>query len=143
MEGSGAGEISSSRAGGVKLSVLREWMEVVCSRLAWIVIFSSGFVAGAWAEQLTGPEIREKVVGHSFAWKSDAFNESGVTRYYADGTVITKIDGYSTEIGKWRIEGDEICAKLGRNKENCSAVTQLDGEKFFWEFHQATGVLQD
>jgi len=112
-------------------------------RLAWIVLFSTGLVSGALAAQLTGQQIRDKVSGHSFAWKSDAFGESGVTTYHVDGTMVVKVDGYRTEFGKWRIEGDTICSKVGRNSDNCSAVSQVDDRTFFWEFHQATAVLRD
>ena len=112
-------------------------------RFAWIAFWSTCFASVVLAAELTGPQIEEKVSGHNFAWRSDKFNESGVTTYYVDGTMIIAVDGYAKERGKWRINGDQICSYVGNNRENCSAVSQIDERTFFWNSHQTTAMRQD
>ena len=115
----------------------------VMSRFAWIAFWSTCYAYGVLAAELAGPQIEEKVSGHTFAWRSYKFKESGVTTYHVDGSMSIAVDGYGKEPGKWRINADQLCSKVGKNMENCSAVSQIDEKTFFWSSHQTTAMRQD
>lgn len=92
------------------------------------------------ADPLTGPELQEHIVGHSWAWTSQKFQSSGVTTYYRDGTLSMTIDGWTSEPerGRWRIEGNAICTRLGNNSESCSeGIIRIDPKTYF---SQASGT---
>jgi hypothetical protein len=113
-------------------------------RLPLILLTSVGLLRPAFADQLTGAEIKETISGHTFVWKSAKFNSSGVTKYNADGTMTVTMDGgKGPEQGKWRIKGNQICGKTGKNKEGCSDVRQIDQKTFFWEAYKTTSVKSD
>src|SRR3954468_24790449 len=68
---------------------------------------------GAQADALTGRELERKIIGHTWAWKSEKFGTSGVSSYFRDGRVIVTVDGYRPERGRWRIQDNQLCVRLG------------------------------
>jgi hypothetical protein len=69
-----------------------------------------------------------------------------VSTYHRDGTLIVRIDGWGDrpERGRWRIDGDEICVRLGRNPERCTTgIKRLGKDTLFSEASGTTFVLKD
>jgi hypothetical protein len=99
----------------------------------------------AAADQLSANEIQRKIIGHTWDWKSEVFETSGVSTYYRDGRLLVMIDGWDRpQRGVWQIKGDQICSTLTGNSENCSkSITQIDDRTFFWESSKATFTLKE
>ncbi len=108
---------------------------------ALIVCLSSGAVLG---DDLTGAQIKEKLIGHTLKWKSEKYKVGGITKYNADGTAMIKLDGKPEETGVWRIKGNNLCDKWGKKKESCSTrVDQIDEKVFYMEPYQSVSIIVD
>lgn len=101
-------------------------------------------ISFASAEDLTGAQIKEKLIGHTLKWKSQKYKVGGVSKYNADGTATIKIDGQAEETGKWRIKGNNLCDKFGKRKESCSTrIDQIDEKVFYFEPYQSISIIVD
>jgi hypothetical protein len=114
-------------------------------KLTCVLIVSTLLVSPSLAnEALTGAQLKDEVSGHTFKWNSAKYNASGVSHYNADGSETLTLDGgKGPENGKWRIKGNQLCDKVGKNKETCSKVSRVDDKTTFWEAYQSTAVRQD
>jgi hypothetical protein len=112
------------------------------SVLVSIVLLAS--VSAAAAQDLTGDDIKQKIIGHTWKWKSEKYKAGGVTTYNADGTATSKGDGdAAAKPGTWRIKGNNLCDKYGKDKESCSTrIDQIDDRTFYWEPFQSVSILQ-
>jgi hypothetical protein len=114
-------------------------------RLLTVSVLALGISASfAAADDLTGAQIKEKLIGHTMKWKSEKFKVSGTSNYNADGTATIKIDGQAEETGKWRIKGNNLCDKFGKKKESCSTrIDQIDEKVFYFEPYQSISIIVD
>jgi hypothetical protein len=95
-------------------------------------------------EALTGAQLQRKIIGHTWVWKSEKFETSGVSSYYRDGRVIVTVDGYRPDWGRWRIVDNQLCVRLGPNPENCSAeVIEMDARTYYSTASQTTLTLRE
>ena len=110
-----------------------------------VATLSFGMSIGlASAEDLTGAQIKEKLIGHALKWKSEKYKVGGTTKYNADGTAVIKIDGQAEETGKWRIKGNNLCDKYGKKKETCSTrIDQIDEKVFYFDPYQSIVIVVD
>ena len=96
------------------------------------------------ADALTGPELERKIIGHTWQWKSETFQTTGVSSYYRDGRVIVTVDGYRPDWGRWRIVDVQLCVRLGPNPENCSAeVIEMDARTYYSTASKTTLTLRE
>lgn len=114
-------------------------------RVLIVAIVAFGASVGlARADDLTGAQIKEKLIGHTLKWKSAKYKVGGITKYNADGTATIKIDGQQEETGKWRIKGNNLCDKYGKKKESCSTrIDQIDDKVFYFEPYQSVTIIVD
>jgi hypothetical protein len=102
------------------------------------------FALEARADPLSGRELQRKIIGHTWAWKSEKFGTSGVSSYYRDGRVIVTVDGYRPEWGRWRIKDNQLCVTLAGNSENCSEdVVERDSRTYYSTASQTTLTLRE
>lgn len=115
------------------------------SRLRIAIVLAMWLPQTAAADGLSANEIRRKIIGHTWTWKSEEFQTSGESIYFRDGRLVVMMDGWDRpHRGYWQIKGDEICATLLGNTENCSSsITQIDDRTFFWEASRSTFVLKE
>jgi len=98
----------------------------------------------ASAADLTGDQIKEKLIGHTLKWKAEKYKVSGVTKYNADGTATSNMDGKPEVAGTWRIKGNNLCDKFGKQKESCTTrIDQIDDKVFYLEPYQAVSIIVD
>ena len=82
--------------------------------------------AGASAEnvrKLSGAQIRARLAGMQLTDEVHyrlVYERDGTLRSYSMGT---------KKVGKWSVEKDELCLRLGDNDDGCYTVT-LRGERF-------------
>jgi hypothetical protein len=77
-----------------------------------------------WA-QLTGDEIKAKLIGRQFSWRSVDGQFSGIVRYAPNG-VVTTTGNFSPNLksdsGTWRLNGNQLCTKFKKvrqGRETC------------------------
>ena len=97
------------------------------------------------AGSLTGDELQQTMIGHTWAWRSEKFALSGVTTYFQDGRITMAVDGVKGLTGgRWRIDSDRLCVTLTGNTESClDKLNQLDENTLFSESSRTTFVLRD
>ncbi|MGY4312254.1 hypothetical protein [Bradyrhizobium sp. JR3.5] len=87
-----------------------------------LVVVASGltslevdYVAAAEARKLSGAQIRAKLAGMQLTDEVHyryVYERHGTLRSYSMGT---------TKVGKWSVEKDELCLRLGENDDGCYA----------------------
>ena len=81
----------------------------------------------ASAAELTGVELKEKLIGHRIVWKSSDGSASGVTTYQADGTVVATVDGDKKDLqGNLAALRETRCVKSSKRKP---VLPLADGRK--------------
>lgn len=91
--------------------------------------------APAFAADLSGDEIKAQIVGKPFKWQSADGKTKGAILYAPDGKAgmtDANLPGISSDSGKWRINGNEMCVtweKLRKGAEGCFTISGA-GKKF-------------
>lgn len=88
-----------------------------------LVTLDAGFVAAESVRTLSGAQIRAAFTGKQL---TDEVHYSFV--YDGDGTLRTYSIG-AKQVGKWRIQKDEICLYIKEMGDDCYRVTQ-SGKRF-------------
>ena len=113
-------------------------------RLSSLFLVSGLFAWPALADPLTGQELRQMIIGHTWAWKSAKFATSGLVTYYRDGRMFLTMEGSRTQGGRWRINGSELCTRLIGNSENCfKDVVRIDRKTLFFVLSKTTYELAE
>lgn len=105
-----------------KVSRMRE--RVGITRLSVVVAVAIGFgspasdgAVAANARKLSGVQIRARLVGMQLTDKAHyrfVYDPDGTLRSYSMG---------AKKVGRWSIEKDGLCLRLGENDDGCYAVT--------------------
>jgi hypothetical protein len=83
------------------------------------------WAAPGWTAELTGDDIKAKVIGRQFSWRSVDGRFSGVVRYAKNGVVTTSGNlpaNLKSDTGTWRLSGNQLCTKfkkLRQGQETC------------------------
>jgi hypothetical protein len=100
-------------------------------RFPLFLVVSSLFAWPAIADPLTGKELQQAIVGHSWAWKSETSATSGLITYHQDGRMFLTIENGRPQGGRWRIDGNELCIRVIGGDENCyKDIVQIDTKSF-------------
>ena len=101
-------------------------------RLPLLVLISGLSAWPAAADPLTGEELQQTIVGHTWAWKSETFPASGVITYHRDGRIFLTVDNSNNgraQVGRWRIYGNDFCTTLVGSNESCyKGIIKLDSK---------------
>src|SRR4051812_145849 len=123
---------------------------MMCERLQLLGLIALAIISvtvpqQALADALSARQIERKIIGHTWAWKSEEYDASGVSTYFRDGRLLVMMDGWDRpHRGRWQIKGNQICSWLTGNNENCSkSITQIDDKTFFWESSKSTFILKE
>jgi hypothetical protein len=113
-------------------------------RLLLLLFISSLFAGPALADALTGREIQRAIIGHTWAWKSQASATSGVVTYHRDGRMFLSIENGRPQGGRWRIDGNKLCTIVIGGNENCyKDIVKVDTETFLFESSKTTYKLAE
>ena len=96
---------------------------LVLAAVAAVGLTSPASAAAANARKLSGAQIKAKLVGMQLTDEVHyrfVFDRDGALRSYSMG---------AKKVGRWSIEKDELCLRLGENDDGCYTVT-LRGERF-------------
>jgi len=89
---------------------------VVIAASACVIAFSLSVEAAEKFQKLTGPQIRAKFAGMEL---TDEVHWGDV--YAVNGTLTTYSMGRKT-VGKWRVQGNELCLDRGQEDSGCYEV---------------------
>ncbi len=100
--------------------------------IAPMLMWSPGAEAQA---NLTGPQIRKLVSGHSASWVRGDNQYSGTITYHRDGKLTSdaKVMGMSMPIsGTWEIKGDRFCRTISLDPvpTRCQTVVPVSARTF-------------
>ena len=85
--------------------------------------------ASAMAERLSGPEIRDWLLGNTVvgAWAGTPYRQL----FRTDGTTAYKADGTALDEGRWWVTEAEYCSWWQGSGEACYQVLR-DGDDLIW-----------
>lgn len=85
--------------------------------------------ASAMAERLSGPEIRDWLLGNTVvgAWAGTPYRQL----FRPDGTTTYKADGIALDEGRWWVTEAEYCSCWQGSGEACYQVLR-DGDDLIW-----------
>lgn len=95
----------------------------IAALVGGLVTLDAGFVAAESVRTLTGGQLRAAFTGKQL---TDEVHYRFV--YDSDGTLRTYSMG-AKQVGKWRIQKDEICLYIKNMEDGCYRVTQ-SGKRF-------------
>ena len=99
-------------------------------RIALLASMTLALTTTAFAQSLSGNQIRETLIGNSFSGVAD-----GDSYLNPDGTISGRSPP-GTYAGKWRISGNEICFSHAEGKRDtkwdCTEV-KLKGGRVIWD----------
>lgn len=93
----------------------------IAALVGGLVTLDAGFVAAENVRTLTGAQVRAAFTGKQL---TDEVHYRFV--YDSDGTLRTYSMG-AKQVGKWRIQKDEICLYIKDMEDGCYRVTQSGG----------------
>jgi hypothetical protein len=110
------------------------------SLVRWLPLLALISIVFEWpaaADPLTGRELQQTIVGHTWAWKSETLPGSGLITYLRDGRMFLTIDNWNNghaQGGRWKIDGNELCTTLIGSNESCyKDIIRIDAKTFFIE----------
>ena len=102
-------------------------------RIALIAGMTLALSTAAFAQSLSGDQIRTTLVGNTFSGVADG--ESYTEHLNPDGTISGRSPSGAYS-GKWRISGNEICFSYMEGKQDtkwdCTKV-KLRGARIIWD----------
>ena len=116
----GLQEVRTEKSGGQLAGCL---IAALATGIGGLVTLDAGFVAAESVRTLTGAQIRAAFTGKQL---TDEVHYRFV--YDSDGTLRTFSMG-AKQVGKWRIQKDEICLYVKEMEDGCYRVTQ-SGKRF-------------
>ena len=101
-------------------------------RIALLAGFTLALTTAAFAQSLSGDQIRTTLVGDTFSGFADG--ETYSEHLNADGT----ISGHSPSgayAGRWRISGDQICFSYAEGKRDTKwdRTAKVKGSRIIWD----------
>lgn len=111
------------RIAELKSRLARRFVAALATGVGGLVTLDAGFVAAESVRTLTGAQVRAAFTGKQL---TDEVHYRFV--YDNDGTLRTYSMG-AKQVGKWRIQKDEICLYIKDMEDGCYRVTQ-SGKRF-------------
>lgn len=99
-------------------------------RIAIAVLFTAALSTTAFAQSLSGEQIRQALIGHTITGTEDG---EAYSEYLNPNGTISGRSPSGAYAGKWRITDDEICFIYDDSKGwDCNEV-KLRGSEIIWD----------